>query len=98
MTRQRDNRLAAIQPLRYTHAEAAKLLGVSESCLYKLAEDGVLEPMRNGIGARIGGRRLYYDRLELEAFARGGAPAAKAYRESKGIVTKPRRGRKARVA
>lgn len=61
--------------------EVAERLGLSRETVRGLAASGQLGFHTNS--GRIGrGSRKYFDANEVEAFARGGAPAAKAYRES----------------
>ena len=40
---------------------------------------------------------FYFDPEEVKAFADGGAPAAKAYREAKGLAVSPKRGRRVKA-
>lgn len=98
MTRQPANPTTAVPRLRYTHAEAAAVLGIGVQYLYELADRGDLVPTTNQ-GRRGGGKRLYYDPAEVEAFARGGAPAAAAYRAGRDGAAKGKagRGRRARA-
>ncbi len=77
---------------RISTSEAAKILGVSRESVRVFATfRDYLKPMTN-TGDWGRGVRMYFDQAEVEAFARGGAPAAKAYRESLEVKPK-RRGR-----
>ena len=80
---------------RLTTREAADALGVSHDAVRVYAKVGYLKPI-TASGTLGVGQRMYFDRDEVEAFARGGAPAAKAYRESRETVA-PKRGRKQKV-
>ena len=80
---------------RITTKQAAVMLGVDPQGVRVFAKTGWLRGITNS-GAMGQGKRLYFDRDEVEAFARGGAPAAKAYREGRETVA-PKRGRKQKV-
>jgi hypothetical protein len=67
---------------RINTTEAAKRLGVSRSAIRSLSYSGLLKATTTN-GNRGFGVRLYFDEAEVDAFALGGAPAAKAYREDR---------------
>ena len=64
-----------------TTAEVADRLGMSETTVRTFCKVGYLVGQTSS-GSRGRGQRYYFDPVEVEAFARGGAPAAKAYRET----------------
>jgi hypothetical protein len=74
--------------------EAAERLGFRDKSgepaadsVCKLVALGYLKPVTSD-GTRGPGKRMYFDSGEIEAFARGGAPAAAAYR--RGARSRPR--------
>ncbi len=82
---------------RLTTKEAAAVLRVSTETVRSLAKDrGYLKPITSS-GDCGRGQRMYFDAGEVEAFARGGAPAAKAYREERDLKVAPKRGRKVKA-
>lgn len=82
---------------RITTTEAARRLSITPDIVRGYARIGWLS--RSTSSGRSGrGKRMYFDAAEVEAFARGGAPAAKAYREQQANgAPKPRRYHKARA-
>lgn len=68
---------------RITTTEVAEMLSVSAESVRVYAKSGFITPMT--VGNEFGrGKRMYFDSDEVAAFAKGGAVAAKAYRESHG--------------
>lgn len=70
---------SAVEPKRVTTTEAATLLGVATSTLWAYVNAGLLVP--NAPHGRGPGKRVYFDRAEVEAFAKKGAAGAAAYRQ-----------------
>lgn len=64
-------------PVLLGKAEAAALLGMSESSLKRLARSGRLGP----IPVRLSGRITRFSRAELEAWAAAGCPPRKVWSE-----------------
>lgn len=77
--------------------EAAEILGVSAQTVRAYHDEGWLVG-RTASGDEGRGKRIYFDDGEVKAFLKGGAPAAKAYRESNEPKPAPRRGRKVGAA
>lgn len=77
---------------RMTTTEAASLLGVSGETVRQFAKIGYLTAHTNS-GETGVGKRFYFDAAEVAAFAEGGAPAAKTYRETKANPTPAGKGR-----
>jgi excisionase family DNA binding protein len=83
---------------RMTTREAAEELGVSPSMIRAYVHTGILMAHTTS-GRRSQGQRYYFDGDEVAAMKRGGAPAAKAYREQQANERiKPRRGRRRATA
>lgn len=77
---------------RISTTEAAKILGVKPDTVRDYASRDFLWSMtRDGTNGH--GKRRFFDEDEIHAFARGGIPAAKAYRESKESQVPVRKGR-----
>jgi excisionase family DNA binding protein len=47
--------------------EACEILGVSKPTIYRLINADELHPIKKKIGAGIGGRRVFFDRTEVES-------------------------------
>lgn len=62
--------------------EAAGLIGVSIDAVRMYVRLGYLKAV-TASGELGRGRRMYFDRDEVEAFRDGGAPAVDAYRKNK---------------
>src|SRR5262245_2170649 len=87
-------RLATVTP-RLTTRKAAEFLAVSPHTIRKYVHLGWLSAVTNS-GGRGPGQRYYLNAAEVDAFARGGAPAAEAYRlqrDNRPIVPRKGRGR-----
>lgn len=70
--------MTTVTPLRLKVKDAATMLGLELQYVYKLTRDGVFTPLRpNGKGR---GKRYYLLPGEVEAYARGGVAAVKAWR------------------
>lgn len=79
---------------RITAKKAAELLDMSSAAVRELAHCGKLKAVTNSVACGRG-VRMYFDELEVFAFASGGPLAAKAYRESLADdKPSPRRGRR----
>jgi hypothetical protein len=74
-------------------AEAAKRLGITGETVRAYVRLGWLDG-KTPSGETGRGKPFFFDSDEVEAFKRGGAPAAKAYREARDLSIKPKRGRK----
>lgn len=73
---------------------AAERLGVSPATVLDYMRRGYLTgTTTTGERSEVGGW-YWFDPAEVDAFARGAAPAAKAYRESRETNGTPKRGRK----
>lgn len=59
------------QPEHLTIEQAAELLGVHQRTVYRLVQTGKLTPQRSTIGRGKGGRRVYFDRAQVEALKAG---------------------------
>jgi hypothetical protein len=73
--------------------EAANRLGITGETVRAYVRLGWLDG-KTASGETGRGKPFFFDSDEIEAFRRGGAPAAKAYRESRDLDVKPKRGRK----
>jgi hypothetical protein len=71
--------------------EAADILGVSPETVRLYGSEGVITPLRRFTEKRCA---WFFDRDEVEAFARGGAAGAKAFREANAPKATAKRGRK----
>lgn len=78
---------------RITTKSAADILGVSQHTIRDYIRRGMLTGKTTD-GSTGFGKRYYLDQFEVDAFADGGALAAKAYRESKTAPQSSRRGRR----
>jgi hypothetical protein len=85
---------------RVTTTEAAALLNVSTETVRMYAKLGYLTGI-TADGEFGRGKKMQFDAAEVAAFAEGGAPAAKAYRESRAalkvIPVRKGRGKKRQV-
>jgi hypothetical protein len=79
---------------RLTTTQVADRLGIGPDAIREYARAGWLTAV-TASGRTGKGKRFYFDAEEVDAFAKGGAPAAKAYRERQGGPAKPRRYRRA---
>lgn len=89
--------MPADEPEKVTVAYVAKRVGRHPQTVRRWAAMGYLKPW-TADGTLGKGKDISFDAGEVAEFLRGGAPAAKAYRERRdGDVTPTRRGRGRKV-
>jgi hypothetical protein len=82
---------------RMTTTEAGELLGLTGETIRAYIRQGWLTG-QTASGKLGRAQRIYLDRGEVEAFAKGGAPATQAYREQQANAAMPKlKGRRRTV-